>query len=140
MLTSIRLTPSITSSSFNTAFDLAIEGLNEMEARSVSELGQDLMLGIPAALVAPVDLNSRNPLAKRDESSQKAGAIVIRLFQRRFDDKISSIKLLREMYPGLGLGEAMDFVDFAVECTVTDARELKFPSYYNRLRPDWMKF
>lgn len=138
MLSSIRLTPSSDSSRYahasESSFDLVFEGLDSKQARTASQFGHDLMLGFPAA---NPEVRS-NPLAMLEVDAQKNVAILARIFNDRFGNKIRTIKMIRSLFPGTGLKDSKDFVDFAESCTVIGSDEL-FCSNAG-YKPDWIKF
>jgi hypothetical protein len=139
MISAIRLSPAVNSFSC-TSYDLTVEGLNQAEARSMSQFGQDLMLGKPDVIAAEVGLDTprRNPLAELDDYGQKAAALVAKIHMDVFNNKITTIKLIRSLFPGMGLKESKDFVDFvSASCTIVGNQLSTAPFSW---RPDWLKF
>jgi ribosomal protein L7/L12 len=139
MPTAIRLTPSTIHEGFVPAFDLTFEGLNQKEARSLAQLGHDLILGTPAAPLAQESENCPNPLAQLDVEAQKTAAVMAKIHNDRFGNKIMTIKMIRILFPGTDLKEAKDFVEFAMTCTtITGSNDVVADPFGTKLY--WVKF
>jgi ribosomal protein L7/L12 len=139
MITAVRLTPS--SDNFPQSFDLTIEGLNRLEARSLVQKGHDLMLGDVAGTVVPdVSAPRPNPLAEVTVDAQMQAAVICHLHMYRFSNKINTIKMLRCLFPGMGLKDSKDFVEFADQCSITAYGQATLGDNHAHLRPNWVKF
>ena len=138
MPTAIRLTPSSLHEGFVPAFDLTFEGLNQKEARSLSQLGHDLMLGTPATPLVQESEIRPNPLAQLDLAAQKAAAIMAKIHYDRFSNKIQTIKMIRTLFPGTDLKALKDFVDYVTACTITGSNDVLADPFGTKLY--WVKF
>jgi hypothetical protein len=149
MISAIHLSPSVDSNPFGVfepKFDLKIEGLNQRQARSISLLTTDMILGPVVVDEVPTPARGdKNPIADLDNVAQQALGTLVKTHIDRFSNKISAIKLLRSLFPGLGLKDGKDFVDYVWQSILNGPSGVSITGPYKTdsapiISYDWIKF
>jgi hypothetical protein len=130
--------------------NVSVHGLNREDARKVTKLAYDLILPEPVAPAPPPKpIHETNFIAQLDHKAQSVlGAMVLMAYAYPNHStaanvsKIPVINAIRTLYPGLGVKDAKEFVDYVV---ATSSLELVSCDYRLRkegfaAKPDWIKF